>query len=55
MKGGIPYGVALIASKSKISKEEWEQLDKSSIDSMDPEEAYNIGKGVSILSRVGIL
>jgi hypothetical protein len=54
MKGGIPYGVALLASKSKISKDQWNKLDKRSIEGMDPEEAYNIEKGASILSRVGI-
>ncbi len=55
LKLGIPYGVALLASKSKISKDHWDKLDKSSIDSIDPEEADNIEKGGSFLSRVGIL
>jgi hypothetical protein len=51
MKGGIPYGVALIDSKSKISKDHWDKLDKSSIEKMNPEEV----KGYSILSRIEIL
>jgi hypothetical protein len=51
MKGGMSYGVALIDSKSKISKDHWDKLDKSSIEKMNPEEV----KGYSILSRVGIL
>ena len=50
----MPYGVALLTSKSKIFKSHWNKLDKSSIDSMDPEEADNIEKGGSILSRIGI-
>jgi hypothetical protein len=54
LKLGIPYGVALLASKSKISKKEWDKLDKSSIEGIDPEEADNIEKGGSFLSRVGI-
>ena len=55
IKGGIPYGVALLSSKSKISKAQWKRLDKSSIEGIDPEEADNIEKGGSFLSRVGIL
>jgi hypothetical protein len=55
LKLGIPYGVALLASKSKISKAHWDKLDKSSIEGIDPEEADNIEKGGSFLSRVGIL
>jgi hypothetical protein len=54
LEGGMPYGVALLASKSKISKEEWDKLDKSSIEGIDAEEADNIEKGASILSRIGI-
>jgi hypothetical protein len=37
MKSGMSYGVALLASKSKISKEEWDKLDKSLIEGIDPE------------------
>jgi len=55
LKLGIPYGVALLASKSKISKKEWDKLDKSSIEGIDPKEADNIEKGGSFLSHIGIL
>jgi len=50
----MPYGVALLASKSKISKAHWNKLDKSSIEGMDPKEVDNIEKGGSFLSRIGI-
>jgi hypothetical protein len=54
MEGGMSYGVALLVSKSKISKAHWNKLDKSSIERMDPKEVDNIEKGASILSRIGI-
>ena len=47
MLSGMSYPLALVASKNKISKEDWDRMDKTGL-------SKDLEKGASALSRFGI-